>query len=197
MKASTKANLAIAGLTTKEILLSFVDTIAWFYAQHHTFRQPARKYLEERSIERGEFFERIAYLKRRGYIKTFVEKKEKYIELTPKGIEKARNAFIDELKIEHKEKWDGKWRVVIFDIAEVEKTSRDRFRMQLERLGFIQIQKSVYAYPFECAKEVSFIVETLGLDGEVTIMISDIIQGEEEIIDYFLDQNILDKKDLK
>lgn len=197
MKASTKSNLEIIGLTTREILLSFVDSVAWFYAQHHTFRRSAREYLEERDIERGEFFERIAYLKRMGYIKTFVEQKEKYIELTAKGIEKAKNFFIDDLEIKHPKGWDGKWRVVIFDIAEEKRHHRDVFREKIEQLGFIQIQKSVYAYPFECTREISFVAEILDIEKEVTIMVAEIIQGEENIINLLLKNNVLTKNDLK
>jgi len=197
MKASTQANLEIAALTGREILLSFVDSIAWFYAQHHTFRRSAREYLEDRSIERSQFFDRIYYLKRHGYIKTYVEQKEKFIELTPKGIAKAKNIFIDELQISRPEKWDGKWRVVIFDIAEEKHRNRDIFRQNLERLGFELVQESVYAYPFECTREISFISEILGIEKEVLIMISEIIQGEENLIDHLLAKKVLTNNDLK
>lgn len=197
MKATTKANLAIAGLASREILLSFVDSIAWFYAQHHTFRRSAREYLDDRDVERGEFFERVRYLKRQGYIKTYVENKEKFIELTAKGVAHAKNIFIEDLKIPKPEKWDGKWRVVIFDIPEENRHHRDVFREKLINMGFIQIQKSVYVFPFECAREVSFIAEILKIEKEVTILISEIIQGEDKIIDQFIHQKLLTLNDLK
>jgi len=196
MKASTKANLEIVKLTSKEILLSFVDSVAWFYEQDHTFRRSAHEYLENRSVERSNFLDRVRYLKRHGYIKTFVEEKENYIELTAKGIKKAKTVYIDELQIERTPTWDGKWRVVIFDIAEEKRHQRDIFRQKLYELGFVQIQMSVYAYPFECTREISFITEILGIEESVTIMISEIIQGEENIIDSLLEKNILTKKDL-
>lgn len=59
------------------------------------------------------------------------------------------------------------------------------------------IQDSVYVYPFDCAKEVENLSGRLSVRQHVLIMISEIIQGEEKIIDKFLDDEVLYKSDLK
>jgi len=189
--------LEIVKLSTKELLLSLVDLTTPFYLASSLYRQSTQKYLRQRSIDRANFFERINYLKRKGYIKTFTQNKEKYIEFTPKGIKHTANLFLKDIAIKKKQKWDKKWRVVIFDIPEIIKQNRDIFRQKLHQLYFIQIQKSVYVYPFECTSEITAISQILRITKFVTIMISEIIQGEEKILERFLENEVLQKSDLR
>ena len=58
-----------------------------------------------------------------------------------------------------KTKWDGRWRVVIFDIPERLKKVRDTLRYQLKKLGFLELQHSVFVFPFECTNEIEYVVE--------------------------------------
>ena len=54
---------------------------------------------------------------------------------------------------------DGEWRIVIFDIPEKFKKAREALRMKLKELGFLELQKSVFIFPYECEDEINFIVE--------------------------------------
>lgn len=45
--------------------------------------------------------------------------------------------------------WDGKWRVVIFDIPESERGKRARIRQILRNSGFGRLTNSVYVSPFD------------------------------------------------
>ncbi|MEK7176046.1 MAG: CRISPR-associated endonuclease Cas2 [Patescibacteria group bacterium] len=56
-------------------------------------------------------------------------------------------------------KWDKKWRLVIFDIPEKKKPIREALRGHLKRLGFIELQHSVFVLPFECRNEVEYLIE--------------------------------------
>lgn len=58
-----------------------------------------------------------------------------------------------------KTKWDKRWRLVIFDIPEKLKKVRDTLRYQLKRLGFVELQHSVFVLPFECKSEIEYIIE--------------------------------------
>jgi len=62
-----------------------------------------------------------------------------------------------------KEKWDGQWRMVIFDIPEDLRKARDALRSKLKELGFCELQKSVFVFPYECKDEIDFIVEFFGV----------------------------------
>ncbi|HDZ85162.1 MAG TPA: CRISPR-associated endonuclease Cas2 [Candidatus Moranbacteria bacterium] len=81
------------------------------------------------------------------------------IVLTEKGRNKALSFKIDEMKIKKPMRWDKKWRVVMFDIPEKRRRERDAIREKLKNLGFHELQKSVFVYPFSCRDEIDFIVE--------------------------------------
>src|SRR3989344_4682297 len=50
---------------------------------------------------------------------------------------KALKFKIDEMEIKKPAKWDGEWRIVIFDIPERFKKAREALRKKLKDLGFI------------------------------------------------------------
>lgn len=55
--------------------------------------------------------------------------------------------------------WDKKWRIVIFDIPEKIKKVREALRYHLKRLGFMELQHSVFVLPFECRNEMEYLIE--------------------------------------
>lgn len=78
--------------------------------------------------------------------------------LSSDGKRTALTYNIDKMAIS-RHKWDKKWRIVIFDIPEKKKRLRETFRFQLKRLGFLELQKSVFVLPFECRNELEYIIE--------------------------------------
>ena len=94
-----KREIEIINITTKEILFSLFDIVALAYEPRPAFREPVRKYIDNRPADRQKFLERFAYLRRQGYIQTFTTRKEKYIELTPRGIAHVKNLFLQNIKI--------------------------------------------------------------------------------------------------
>lgn len=50
--------------------------------------------------------------------------------------------------------WDGKCRIVLFDIPENHVHGRDALRYAMRALGFYQFQKSAWVHPFPCKKEI-------------------------------------------
>ncbi|HBI34481.1 MAG TPA: hypothetical protein DEA43_00960 [Candidatus Moranbacteria bacterium] len=73
--------------------------------------------------------------------------------LTEKGKKQARvlNIFGKSIDFKKPKKWDGKWRVVMFDIPEKDRLFRDVLRNHLKDLKFRKLQHSVFVspYPFE------------------------------------------------
>ena len=74
-------------------------------------------------------------LKRQGYIDIKSRNHQIYISLTKEGRKKAGKFQIDSLKINKPKKWDRKWRIVIFDIAQLKNLQRNAFRGKLKELG--------------------------------------------------------------
>ncbi|MBI4992228.1 MAG: CRISPR-associated endonuclease Cas2 [Candidatus Harrisonbacteria bacterium] len=81
------------------------------------------------------------------------------IKLQDQGREKVLSYKLDEMEIPKAKRWDGKWRMVLFDIPDNKKKARESLRLHLKRLGFYQYQKSVFIYPCECKNEIDFLVE--------------------------------------
>ncbi len=72
--------------------------------------------------------------------------------LTKKGEKEAfwasMNAELSGYKI-HKQKWDGKWRIILFDIPEKKRALRDYLRSVIKRCGFKEFQKSIWVCPYK------------------------------------------------
>ena len=62
-------------------------------------------------------------------------------------------------KLPREEKWDKKWRMVIYDIPVRLNKVRESLRYQLKRIGMKELQKSVFIYPYPCHKEIKYIIE--------------------------------------
>jgi DNA-binding transcriptional regulator PaaX len=83
--------------------------------------------------------------------------------LSEEGKKKILIYNVETLKLKRQDKWDGYWRVLIFDIPEKLKLVRKFLSKKLKEIGMYQLQKSVYVYPFECKDELDFIIEYFGL----------------------------------
>lgn len=60
-------------------------------------------------------------------------------------------------------RWDGKWRLIFFDIPTDFNLARDALRRELRLLGCYQLQRSVLAHPFPCAQEVLEVARHLNI----------------------------------
>ncbi|MFA7254213.1 MAG: CRISPR-associated endonuclease Cas2 [Patescibacteria group bacterium] len=195
-----KENKEIIKITSKEILFSLVDVgaiVAGCFSKSYKDRIEIIKYLEKRSRDRGDLTRKIAYLRKRGLVNQFTEDKITYLELTQAGKKRIDKLLLENVKITKPSVWDRKWRIVIFDIPEKDKEVRNFVRNHLYKLGFRQIQKSVFVYPFECSSEIDLICENSGGRKYIKYMIADIIEGEQDIVEFFLDQGVLNKKDIQ
>ena len=100
--------------------------------------------------------------------------------LTKDGEKKALRFKLDDMKIKKPKKWDKQWRIVIFDIPEKFKTAREALRGKLKNIGFVELQKSVFAHPFECEDEINFIVEVFQIRPFVRFVKASSFTNEEQ-----------------
>lgn len=124
----------------------------------------------------------FSYLKRRGLIEVKKDNHDFKIALTEEGKKRAKKYQIDDLKIKEPKRWDKRWRVVIFDIPDSERIKRDVFRRKLKELGFYSLQKSVWAHPFDCKREIEFLREFFGLNvKQIQLLIVDKIEKDASL----------------
>lgn len=67
-------------------------------------------------------------------------------------------------------KWDGKWRIVVWDIPEKRRQARDLLRFKLKQLGFIQWQKSMWATKIDCTKALRVFIRQVGIEDWVIVI---------------------------
>src|SRR3990167_5849545 len=101
--------------------------------------------------------------------------------LSEKGKKMAEIYSIDNLKINKPKKWDGNWRVVIFDIPERIKQVREALRMHLRNLGFYELQKSVFVCQFPCAEEINQVIDFYDISEHVRILMAHSLDNEDEL----------------
>jgi DNA-binding transcriptional regulator PaaX len=84
---------------------------------------------------------------------------ETIVRITIKGKSRLKSFAIDSLEISKPKQWDGKWRLVMFDLPIRFRKARESLRYKLKQLGFKQFQKSVWIYPYSCTDEILFIAD--------------------------------------
>src|SRR3989344_98487 len=83
--------------------------------------------------------------------------------LTADGCRHVQSINIRNLKIAKSDKWDKKWRMVFFDIPEKMNKKRNLFRENIKAIGFLEVQRSVFCYPYACGTEIIKIATFSGL----------------------------------
>lgn len=125
------------------------------------------------------------YLLRKGYIVLERKGHQVKISLTKKGRKKAKKYLIDELKIKKPKKWDGKYRVVVFDIPNITRLKRDALRGKIKALGFYCYQQSVWITPWPCEREIKVLQEFFGLNQKELLLIKGEIKKDAPLRKFF------------
>jgi CRISPR/Cas system-associated endoribonuclease Cas2 len=99
------------------------------------------------------------------------------VKLTEKGKQRFKELQLQ--KTSSRELWDGKWRVVLFDILEERRKMRRRLREQLVHIGFRKLQNSVWIYPYECEEILALLKVDLKFGRDVLYFVTDKMEGDE------------------
>jgi phenylacetic acid degradation operon negative regulatory protein len=155
------------------------------------FRREVNRYSREKLFgsdkNNGKKFYNAFYsLRKRGLVKVVYRGNQMHIYLTDEGKKKAGKYKINDLKIKTAKKWDGKWRILIFDIANKQGTKREALRGKIKELGLYQLQKSVWVCPYEFAKEMQLLRDFFGLEPQEMKIITAIqIEDDAPLRQYF------------
>ena len=162
----TKTALIMLGDLAAVTVTSF-----WPHPYYHTFCNH-----RERSFKTT-----LSRMKRDGLIKRDPNA-EKFFVLTKRG-EREREKALRHINIESakREKWDGKWRVLFFDVPEKQRKLRNFLRAELIDYGFEPLQKSVFVSPFRIAEDIIEVLEYRGIERWIKFMVTDTIFGDEEL----------------
>jgi DNA-binding transcriptional regulator PaaX len=119
--------------------------------------------------EGGEIKKTINRLIGLGYLKR--KEKDKYF-FTNKSLGKLLEARIKR-KIANKQKIKNKYLVLIFDIPENERATRDTFRRRLKILGFELIQQSVWISQYDVLEELKQLIDIYRVNDYVKFFVAE------------------------
>jgi len=110
---------------------------------------------------------------------------QQIVVLTKNGKRRILKYSLDELTIEKPKNWDGRWRLVIYDVPKNKKYLRDVFRGTLKNLGFYPLQESVWLYPYPCEEQVTFLREYYDVGNEVVYVVATKLEDDGPYRTYF------------
>ena len=182
------------GTITKEILL-YLTTQPRFavldgkspYPMVNQFRGIFGNSWPTREIEqRRKFSQALWRLKKDRLIITSQKSDGTFVvQLTEKGKRKVKEFRLADMEVPIPKKWDGKWRIVIFDIPNKRNAGREALRNKIKELDFYQLQKSVWAFPYPCETEIEFITELFHLYPYVQIIEATRIKNDAKLRKYY------------
>lgn len=101
--------------------------------------------------------------------------------LTHEGKKMALRYNLATLTLKKSKVWDGRWRVVMYDVPEEKRALREDLLRTLKRLGFYELQQSVLVFPYECRKELEFFIEAYDAREYIRYMEADYIDDATEV----------------
>lgn len=151
---------------TEEIIQTLID-LSW-----HPYKLMYPSFPKEYS--RKSINKAFGRLEKKGIIQRGIMEDEVCIRLTEFGLNKFREKQerkIQKPNINKKdERWDGKWRVVIFDIPEENRRVREALRETLKLMEFYPLQKSVWVSKNDYVKELRWWIRDLKLTSFIKIL---------------------------
>lgn len=108
-----------------------------------------------------------------------------FLQLTKDG-ERVLDIFERQnFRLSKPKKWDKKWRILIFDIKEKRRRTRDLLRRTLISIGFKRLQDSVWVYPYDCEDLITLLKADFKIGKDLLYIIADKIEYDAPLRDYF------------
>lgn len=124
----------------------------------------------------------VQRLVRNGYLSREGRGRRALYRITRKGENRVRERI--SIFLMGTPSWDGKWRIVIFDIEETQRRTRDRLRYLLWSMGFGRLQRSIWISPFPVRDIFEQFLDESGLSEVVLVIEAEYVGGwgNEELV---------------
>ena len=127
----------------------------------------------------------VARLHKNGLVEFKKHNSRTFLALTPLGREELARYSLRKLKIKEPWRWDGKWRLISFDIKESRRYVRDDLRRKLRLLGFVRLHNSMWIYPYECREVVILLKAGYKLGKDLLYITADELENEKVLRSHF------------
>jgi|SRR3989344_339495 len=129
-----------------------------------------------------------SHLVRKGLASWVRREGKMYLRITEAGRQKLtfeqEKMRVKEMK-EIKRRWDGRWRMVVFDVPERRRTTRSRLRALMVEVGFIRLQNSVWVYPYDCEDFIALLKANLRIGKDALYAVVEQIENDVSIRKHF------------
>lgn len=122
-------------------------------------------------------------LEKNGYVRRVVGTEHRY-KLTLVGRRRALRLRLYRSPAEQ-QAWDGKWRVLIFDVPERRRAARDFLRRELRLLEFKQLHRSVWVSPFDIPANFHILLGDAGLKFDTRLLVVERINYDVDLRRWF------------
>lgn len=82
-------------------------------------------------------------------------------------------------------RWDGRWRVVLFDIPERRRRVRNLLRKFMQEFGFVRLQDSAWIYPYDCEDIIALAKANFRIGADALYMIVEQLERDEHLREHF------------
>lgn len=117
--------------------------------------------------------------------KGLLKREKGFLRLTPHGQAELARLEMHEYGRHRHRRWDGKWRVLIFDIPNYRKGLRDKIRRTLTFIGFVRLQDSVWVYPYDCEDLVALWKADFKIGKGLLYLIVQEMEGDKALKEQF------------
>ncbi len=124
-------------------------------------------------------------LQERGLIEIIEINGKKVARVTKQGESKLDFLEKHKFKLKIPKRWDGRWRVVAFDIKESRSRTRFLLRKTLSQIGFVRLQNSVWVYPYDCEDLISLLKADFKIAKDALYMIVEKLENDWHLCKFF------------
>lgn len=110
---------------------------------------------------------------------------KRYARVTEAGEQLLALESLREKGKQRPKRWDGRWRVVLFDIPERRRGIRNRLRHFMQEYGFVRLQDSAWIYPHDCEDIIALAKANLRIGASVLYMIVEKLERDTNLREHF------------
>ena len=108
-----------------------------------------------------------------------------FLYLTDSGERRVSEFGVEGFHIKKPNRWDGKWRIVSFDIKEHRRGLRDQLRQTLNAIGFVHLHHSLWVYPHDCHDLITLLKADYEIGKDILYIVSDYVENDGVLRKHF------------
>jgi DNA-binding transcriptional regulator PaaX len=135
--------------------------------------------MKQRKVSAREFGQAVNRMRSRQLLEITEKNNQRFIKLTQEG---QLTVLFVKAKVQKPREWDGKWRLIIFDIPENSKEQRSILRGLLRDNNFCKLQASVYISPYPLNREAVSYLSRSGLSEYIRILKVEEMDSDKELL---------------